>query len=357
VRGLPGLNGISRNKVGHRVAFVSVAVLLLYTVALLPFAIGGVFADLLDPPANRIHSVLAPHDPNPSHLRIHLDIVTLDESSRTASVRVSGHQVCPGTCTESYQILLVSAPSKVSDAEGLPPSAAVRFPAGSQEISETVTLPVHGLFIRYPFDTYGLRLGIVLQQVLPNGTVQPFNQTDAADRLFLTFQSEVQRSETKGPDPLDPSEIRTLGGTYPFVVAKEIVFERPIYLKILTLLLVLLVTAAAAFAVFMRPLSDLVTSVGALVLGVWGVRSILVGTTAVPGQTAVDLSLSVVMLFLLMAITVRSFMFLDERSGLNIFRRVRSHVDYRPAHGPVMPPNGTTNVPVVDRRSDPASRS
>src|SRR5207253_11279785 len=69
--------------------------------------------------------------------------------------------------------------------------------------------------------------------------------------------------------------------------------------------LVLLVSAAAAYAVFMRPLDQLVLNSGALILGVWGVRSILLGSS-VPGITAVDLALSVVILFLLVAITWRS---------------------------------------------------
>ena len=79
--------------------------------------------------------------------------------------------------------------------------------------------------------------------------------------------------------------------------------------------MVLLIAAAAAGAVFMRPVNDLFIGSGSLVIGVWGVRAILV-----PGfptyVTAVDLSLSIVILFLLSAIIVRLAIFLYSRGRL-----------------------------------------
>ena len=83
------------------------------------------------------------------------------------------------------------------------------------------------------------------------------------------------------------------------------------------LLLVLLVTAAAAYAVFLRPFQDLVINAGGLILGIWGIRSILT-PSSVQYVTAVDLSLAVVILFLLGAITLRAMVFLYQRSGLQV---------------------------------------
>jgi len=240
--------------------------------------------------------------------------------------------------------------------EGLPPSVAVRVPDQSKEVNQSITLPVHGVPIRYPFDTYGLGIGVVLQRVLPDGTVQSLRRDEAEDRLFLTFQSQVQRTETSGPRLLNPDEIIASDDAYPFLLTEEITLTRPAYLKILTILLVLLVTAAAAFAVFMRPLDQLVTSVGALVLGIWGVRSILVGTNAVPGETAVDLSLSVVTLFLLLAIAARTLMFFDERSGFNLIGRIRSRVDHHAPPDATAGVNGPTAAPATPP-SEPAKRN
>lgn len=88
------------------------------------------------------------------------------------------------------------------------------------------------------------------------------------------------------------------------------------------MLLVLLIAAAAAYSVFLRPLDELFVNAGALVLGVWGIRAILV-----PGSlayvTAVDLALSMVIIFLLGALTIRALLFVHDRGELALLRRRR----------------------------------
>ena len=86
-----------------------------------------------------------------------------------------------------------------------------------------------------------------------------------------------------------------------------VTFAPPAYVRFLAVTLVILVAAAAVYTVFLRPLHDLVVNVGALVLGVWGIRSILTPSDILY-ITAVDLSLSMVIIFLLGAITIRALM-------------------------------------------------
>ena len=102
-------------------------------------------------------------------------------------------------------------------------------------------------------------------------------------------------------------------------------FERPLYLTVLTGFLVVLVTAAAAHAVFPRPLDPLIINInaGALVLGVWGVRSILLGSD-LPGMTVVDLALAVVILVLLATISARTLWLPEEGTQLRLLRRTRA---------------------------------
>jgi hypothetical protein len=72
--------------------------------------------------------------------------------------------------------------------------------------------------------------------------------------------------------------------------------------------------------VFMRPLPDLVINSGAVILGLWGIRSVL--TAGGPSiVTAVDLSLSAVILFILGAITARTLWFVFKRSELELYKR------------------------------------
>ena len=87
-------------------------------------------------------------------------------------------------------------------------------------------------------------------------------------------------------------------------------------------MLVLLITSAAAYSVFLRPLHDLVMNSGALVLGVWGIRSILTPSN-LTYITAVDLALSMVIIFVLGALTTRALLYVHDQAELSLIGRRR----------------------------------
>jgi hypothetical protein len=68
---------------------------------------------------------------------------------------------------------------------------------------------------------------------------------------------------------------------------------------------------------FMRPIHDLFLGIGGVILGVWGVRAVIVQTT-LPYVTAVDLALSAVILFLLLALVVRASLHFHRQSELHL---------------------------------------
>jgi hypothetical protein len=74
--------------------------------------------------------------------------------------------------------------------------------------------------------------------------------------------------------------------------------------------------------VFLRPFEDLVINAGGLILGIWGIRAVLV-PYKVQYITAVDLSLSVVILFLLGAITVLALLHVYKRGGFPALHKIR----------------------------------
>lgn len=120
------------------------------------------------------------------------------------------------------------------------------------------------------------------------------------------------------PLPINAQLVPNGAGQYQYLVLTELTFTRPLYLQILTVLLVLLITAAAAYAVFAQPVSQLVVNASALILGIWGIRTILVGGALLPGLSAIDLSLLIVILFLLVAIAVRMLRVFWERGELQV---------------------------------------
>jgi hypothetical protein len=307
-----------------RLALVVVGLLALATGVLLPFAVRSALEDLAAPPTSRLYRLGPPQQPAPQHLRIHLIVAALDVVEQTASITVAAYQVCPAACTDAFELQLISAFSEGPHDEGVPPSASVSLPAQPTEVNETVSLPLEGTPIRYPFDSYDLAFGAVLLRVPAAGAPQPLTPAEVGwggeGQVFLTLEEKVAGLDMAAPRELSADQVPVVGTVYPFLVVSEVTFGRPFYLRVLTVLLVLLVAAAAAYAVFIQPVDQLVINVSALLLGIWGVRSILV-IPGGPPLTAVDLSLSLVMLFLLAAIAVRTLAFLYARSGLSPPRR------------------------------------
>ncbi len=141
---------------------------------------------------------------------------------------------------------------------------------------------------------------------------------EASGHLFLSLQELLPRQIMIGPTLLDPQSLRAPDDPYDYLDAFELQFERPRYVRVLAVLLVLLIASAAAYSVFLRPLYDLVLNSGALVLGVWGIHGILTPQNLYY-LTAVDLALSMVIIFLLGAITVRAFLYIHDQGGLGWF--------------------------------------
>jgi len=254
-------------------------------------------------------------------------VAALDVVQQTATINVTAYQVCPAACTEAFELQLISAFAEGPHDEGVPPSVTVSIPAQGSEINATVHLPLQGTPIRYPFDRYDLGFGVVLARIPAAGAPQPLTPAEvgwgAEGRVFLTLEEKVAGLDMAAPRELSADQIPVVGSVYPFLVVSEVAFTRPFYLKVLAVLLVLLVAAAAAYTIFIQPVNQLVTSVSALLLGIWGVRSVLVGQVG-PAITAVDLALSLVMLFLLAAVAVRTFIFLYARSDLPLLPPFRT---------------------------------
>jgi hypothetical protein len=314
--------------VKYKVGFAAVATLLLLIVVLAPFVVTGVVMQILQPQAYRMYHLVAPGTRVANtHCRLHLAPIALDPWRGTLTLDVSGTHVCRPACPWSDRFFLVSLPQDGQQAEGLPPFQALTLPSTARAATQEITLPLAGQPIRYPFDSYQLRLGIIMERVWPDGSERVLSARGARGHLFVSLQAQIPGMTMDAPAARDPQRVGVPDSPYAYAAIALLTFRRPLYQPVLTVLLVLLIAAAAAYAVLMRPLHELVTSAGALILGVWGIRAILVGGSALPGTTALDLSLFVVIVFLLGAITVRMVHYLDRRSELHLFSRHRPELE------------------------------
>jgi len=304
-----------------RLAFVLIAAVLIGMVVVLPLALSSVIEDMIQPTESDVYTLaIAPGAPAAAtNVRLHISVVELDEARLLATLRVSGHLVCHEACGFADRVVLFSLGTNEALTAGMPPSAPINLSTTDRVVTDTITLPLRGNPSRYPFDTYSMELAVGMARVFPDGSVQPLSRADAAGHLFITVQEQLPRENMSDPVPLDPDSAADADDVMQYLTLVSLHFERPLHSRVIAVLLVVLIAAAAAYAVFMRPLHDLVINAGALVLGVWGIRAILTPGTAY--RTVVDLALSAVILFLLGAITVRALQFCYAKGEIPLFPR------------------------------------
>jgi hypothetical protein len=159
----------------------------------------------------------------------------------------------------------------------------------------------------YPFDRYALTLAVVLQTTLADGTTRPLRGEPGDPPITLTLQSRLQRLLMLPPAAIDAAGVRTETDPDAFLYVRALEFRRPVYLMVLAVLLVTLIASAAIYSVRSQAVPQLLAGVGSLVLGVWGIRAILVPGVP-PYVTAIDLALSLVILILLVGIIARGLL-------------------------------------------------
>lgn len=325
-----------------QVAFFLTALVTLALVVTLPFSVKSVVDDILGAATGRVFPITSPgseqagpavperlRSRDTSYTRLHLAVIAIDEVQLLATIRVSGHHRCPD-CAFSHRVRLVAIADDDAAADGLPPSAAITLTAKDFVASETVQLPLRGHPIHYPFDRYQMVLAVAYQRLYPDGRREPIVASQTDDRLFLSFQELLPRNTMIGPVTVDPRLVRASDDPFEYGHAFEVRFERPPYVRVLAVMLVVLIASAAAYSVFLRPLPDLVINAGALVLGVWGIRAILT-PSSINYMTAVDLALSLVIIFVLGALAIRALMFVHDEAQMSILRRRPRHIRPRKA--------------------------
>jgi hypothetical protein len=131
----------------------------------------------------------------------------------------------------------------------------------------------------------------------------------------VTLQNRIPDMLMNDPVPISHEQVRAATDTFGYMAVESVTFQRPTYIKILAVALVLLIGVSAAMALVTRGLDDLALGIGGLILGVWGVRSVLM-PQSIGTITAVDLALSWLILLLLLGLAIRAAMHFHRKSEL-----------------------------------------
>jgi len=308
----------------HRLALLVTAVLVAVVVAFLPRTIMSLAGELLGEQTQTVYEVtperaIAPVRPGrqaDSALYASVVVAGIDEATRMATLRISGNRACSPTCPAA-KLVFFALQDDAAQRRALPSSATITLAENTALLSDSVHLPVRGQPSLYPFDTYQLWLGVVAFLEQPDGSERALRPEELDRNLQITLEADLPRLNMAAPTWIEPDRVRADTDPVSFLYVFGLTFQRPEYLKELTVLLVLLIALSACFAVFLRPLHDLFLGIGGVILGVWGIRGIIVqGTSGY--VTAVDLALSGVILFLLLTLAVRAVRHFHRLSGIRL---------------------------------------
>lgn len=306
-------------------AFVITTLVVIAVLAMLPAALASMVKEMRGQETDQIYDLFTgaetdPDEPiSPDTAFVNITAMSLDEGRRMAMLTVSGHRVCPAICPEITGTFY-SLGNDAARRRGLPPSATVTVPGKSGSYTYSMELPIHGTPQRYPFDDYTLLLGLIVSHTLPNGNKMVIDSPEQVRRnVSMTLEDQAARLNMLPPVPVDPVSVRSPSDPTAFMLVDQLTWQRPVYLRIVTILLVVLISASGIFALGLRSLHELVLGIGGIILGIWGVRSVVV-QSPLPDVTLIDLILAFVMLVLLLALATRAARYFLKQSGLG--RRV-----------------------------------
>ena len=297
----------------YRVGFIVATTSVIICIVLLPVAIASLLAARSHPVGTQSYDLTRPSKLTGEWTKLNIAATSVNEADETITLRVSGFHDCPKGCSGVERAQFFSVHADPSGAFGAPPSVTIDLPADSSEVNQVVTLPLSGDLIDYPFDHYTVLLGVAFSQVSPSGATSAILPLAATHRLEYSIDDAMPRLSLSAPTVRSPASYDTTGAVYETVTS--LTFFRPAYLRVLTVLLTLLIILAAAYGVLIRPFTQIIPTVGGLVLGVWGIRSLLVGSYP-PDSTGVDLVLETAILFLLLAVALRAVWFMWSKAEL-----------------------------------------
>ena len=307
----------------HRVALVLTVTLLLIILVMLPIAIRSM-QEVLGRGPDPLYrlatgTVVEPNQADEAQqdsTYVNFGLVNLDESTGEVTIAVSGNRKCDGPCPQ-IDLVLASLDDDADTRRGLPPSASLSLDPKTLVFSDSVVLPVRGQPSLYPFDEYRFWLGIGGTATMPDGRVIELTPQAVAGSAVTTLQNRIPDMIMKAPTVVDPESMRSVTDPYGFQSVSEIAISRPAYLQVLAVVLVVLIGVSALMALLTRSLDDLALGFGGLILGVWGIRSILM-PQSISTVTAIDLALSWFILLLLLGLGLRAALYFLQQSELAI---------------------------------------
>jgi hypothetical protein len=314
-------SSVVRRRYLHRFALVQTLIIVVAVIAALPIAFSSMGVQLTDQQARTLYDFPSGKPATKATEQavqdkesfINIAAIDIDEAVGDVTMAISGHRICGEDCAQ-VNFTFFSLDDDADVRRALPPSAPLPLTDDQAIFSQTIQLPMRGQPSQYPFDDYVLWLGVAAT-VTEDDEEIPLTPEMVEGQVVITTQNQLRDFSMARPVQIDPSRVKAVSDPYEFLGVQELRFERPIHLEILAVLLIALIAVSAILAVFLRSMTDLIIGMGSLILGIWGVRNVLV-PQPIPVVTSIDLALSIIILGVLLGLSARALRYFHQESEL-----------------------------------------
>lgn len=280
---------------------LSITLLIIIIICGLPFAIKSIYNEVVSNASDSDRFTLI--EPNKFDDFTQLGILTkeLDPINQTIKITVSGYHNCQTRCNKkSLRLHISSYYLKNANEKRVPESFVIDIPKGGTEFEKEIVLPVSGDIHEYPYDSYSVQTAIALESIV-NGISTFSNKESNAIAIIL----DEQTSRLQDIKHTQVSDLKTVITEHPPIVAFSSDYERPFYVKYIVTLLVILLLITTAATIFLSDFSKLITGSAGIIIGVWGTRSLLLGS--LPADvTIIDIILTLIVIGTLICVAIKS---------------------------------------------------
>lgn len=309
---------IQSKPTGQLVLFLVALALVVGVLGSIPSALNSILGDIRHPDHEFLE--ITPKDLSPAgtYSRLEVAVFEVDEVAHTVSMLISGYHFCAEDCADyTDRIVFYQIDLNDSKSNSMPSSESVTLPHSGAEISAKITLPLRGSVLTYPFDSYHIGLGVVIERTKADKKTKVLTPEETKGQLLITLDEQIARLHMTDLRVIDPKTVKPAKAEFEYANAVIMNFERPVFLKIVVTILVLLTVMVALYTMVTQPFDQLVLNAGAVILGIFGARSLVL--SGFPSDvTLIDTIFSIVVLYNLTVLIFRGMNHFHRTGNLNI---------------------------------------
>jgi len=273
---------------------------------LLPMAVQSIVKDIrgLIPEQQFLTKDLTDHGQHFTDIEISLKDV--DEMTQVVTIEISGERSCVAPCGAfEDKITFYGINEQTKDQRSHSKNASIIIPDANVPISSEIKLPFTGRLFLYPFDKYTFGVGINIERTYTGQPAKRLTPKDVEDSFEVSFSESVARMELQSFGAVNGADFKPRNVAEPYLFSAIAKFERPMHLKIIVTMVVLMIVLVSVYTMATRPFNELIIDVGAIILGIFGARELVIKDFP-SDTTVVDTLFGMIVLYNLVVVVFRS---------------------------------------------------